>query len=247
MHKQAICLWATIGLTTLTSCSSGTSDDGKAPKSLDKTTFGHRQIEQMLADRPNMKGVLSEDGPTFEWIVESLNGKRTGRRIHWNADTPQSRQGSEHAGQYYYYPAQIYISGGTEMTGIDKWAALVYELYNVENTNEFSDLRDQAISGEIAGEDYAMGCVKLEFLAMEKTYAFFHKHPMPAPDTSMHRWYELMLAELGTFEQYVEDSSEFSGPGNYKHFKDYFDEHISPWVGKYPPQRADDEPSNREP
>jgi hypothetical protein len=51
------------------------------PKTKD-LSFGRPQIDPMLADRPDMAGILSDDDPMLLWIIESMNGGRIGQRIY---------------------------------------------------------------------------------------------------------------------------------------------------------------------
>lgn len=216
----------------LLACCSCGQQNSSQPAHTPTATFGHRQLEQMLADRPEMSGVLEQDDPSYQWIVSSLNGELTGRRIYWNADSPRAGQGSEHASQYHHYPAQIYVSGGREMTPIDKWAAFIYELFNLENTTEFRKLDEAAYEGKIDGHTYATGYVKLEFLALQKTNEYFSAHPLPSEGAGKDVWYEWTITDLGTFEEYAAQFPKATGPGNYKFFKDYYDSQIVPWISR---------------
>lgn len=224
-------------------------DSKSARNDLGTKTFGHRQLDQMIADRPDMAGVLDEDTPLYEWIVDSLNGQRTGHRIYWNADSPKSGQGSEHAGRHYHYPAQIYVSGGTEMTPIDKWAGLIYEIFNLENSNAFEALDQQAYSGVIDGDTYALDYVELEFVALKSTQEFFRKYPLPTKGSVANEWYDWIQTDLGSFDDYVASyAEEPTGPGNFKHFRDYYDARIKPWIGynEFSEQSQDDTPREGE-
>jgi hypothetical protein len=144
-----------------------------------KKTFGHRQLEQVLADRPDMADLLRDDDPIFEWVAAGFNGERSGQRIYWNAMSPRSAQPSEFWPDYFDYPPQICISGGTDVTAIDKWTGLIYEFFNIENSKSIAELQIKASAGELDGTAYARGCAKLEFEALQKAKAFFDEYPLP--------------------------------------------------------------------
>ena len=196
-------------------------------------TFGERQLEQMLADRPEMQNLLPEDHPVYRWLVASFEGDRTGSRIYWVADQPQSGRAAEHAAAYYSYPAYIVIEADTRKTPLDKWTMLVFEMFNIENTKSFNELLNLALEGKLDGESYARKCVQLEFNAASKLRDFFRKTPLPntTPETApFYCWstaedlnFEECEKLWATMELYYEDS-------NYRHFKKRYDDAIAPHV-----------------
>src|SRR5690242_1923528 len=125
-------MFAACGL--LLSCNKPALDStaAKVPGTTKTISFGRRQIDQLLADRPDMVGVLADDDPIVVWIADSMNGGRIGRRVYWNADSPRTGGAAEHALPYGVNPPFICITGGAEVSPIDKWASLVYELFNLE-------------------------------------------------------------------------------------------------------------------
>lgn len=202
-----------------------------APLQLEaKKTFGHRQLEQVLDDRPDMVGVVSDDNPIVAWVIGGFNGERTGQRIYWNAMSPRSAQPAEHWPQYFDYPPQICISGGTELTAIDKWTGLVYEFFNLENSKSFEELGAKARGGELDGDGYARGCTKLEFEALRKAKAFFQQHPLPPSSHGEDPYYQWVQSSPDDFEAFVEITSASRGYNPLKYFHGYFDESIAPFI-----------------
>jgi len=66
------------------------TENAKEPRASQTVTFGHRQIEQMLEDRPDMNNAALKSHPMYEAIVEGYNGKLIGQRVYWvdtNTDT----------------------------------------------------------------------------------------------------------------------------------------------------------------
>jgi len=202
----------------------------------DSISFGQRQVDQLLADRPDMAGVLREDDPVLQWVIEGFNGDRMGYRIHWHANSPLGGSDAEHSPPYYAYPAYISLSGGAQVTPIDKWASVVYELHNIENSQAFDELHEQAKAGEIDGEAYAKKCLKLEFLALEKTKEFFEKNSLPNSRHGKDPWYNWISGDIGTFEDYAKSFEEDQIGNGYnplKYFRDYYDTGIAPYLEWY--------------
>lgn len=180
-----------------------------------------------------MAGVLSDDDPVMEWIIDSFNGDRIGQRVFWNANSPQSGSSAEHGSPYRGYPAYISLSGGAETTPVDKWASVVYELFNLENTHAFEELGGRAMAGEVDGEIYALECLKLEFVAVAKTKEFFEKHTLPASVHGNDPWYSWVTGDIGTFKENAKGFRENHtglGYNPLRYFEDYYDSEIAPYV-----------------
>lgn len=196
-------------------------------------SFGQRQIDQMLQDRPDMRDVIPNSHSVFQWLVDGFNGDRIGQRVYWNAGSPQSGRAAEHGPAYGTYPPYIAISGGTETTPTDKWAAVVYEMHNLENRNGFEAISRLAIEGKLDADDFAEKCVELEFVALTQTEEFFRKNPLPKSKHGRDVWYNWVTSNPGTFEDY---RKSFDGPGansfnsNFAYFKEYYDTTIVPYA-----------------
>lgn len=193
-------------------------------------TFGHRQLEQVLADRPDMAGVLRDDDPVVAWVIAGFNGERIGQRVYWNGASPESGQAAEHWPEYYDYPAQIRVSGGTELTPIDRWTGLVFEFFNLENSKSFDELLGKANSREIDGDAYARGCTKLEFEAHLKAKAFFQEHPLPPSSHGNDPYYKWIRTSPEEFDDFLASTSSGRGYNPLKYFRDRYDEGIAPFI-----------------
>ena len=185
----------------------------------------------MLDDRPDMRGVLDEDSAIRDWIIAAFNGEQTGKRVYWNSDTPASGRPAEHLMPYMYYPGAIRISGGTETTPTDKWASVVFELFNLTNASDFDALNQKAIAGELDSKAYASACVALEFRAIKMTSEFFASNPLP---DSKHRndiFYQWMIEGVGTFEEYKAafDGVDSLQASNFKYFEEYYNTSLVPY------------------
>lgn len=219
----------------------GGGEDATAPSSAnapqpEAISFGDRQLAQLLDDRPDMQEVIPDEHYVRNWVVEGFDGKRLGTRIYWCANSPQSGRAAEHSPPYEGYPAFIFISGGTETTPLDKWAALVYEFHNVELTSEWQQLGQKAISGVMSPEEYAEECVAIEYRALVATADFFEKHPLPTSAPGHHEWYNwLTTDELPTLEEQLapyRDGTFATHPTNYHYFRSYYLESIAPYFAQ---------------
>jgi hypothetical protein len=199
-------------------------------------SFGQRQIDQMLSDRPDMVGILADDDPIVAWIVNSMNGDRIGRRVYWNADSPRSGAGVEHALPYGVNPPFICVTGGSEIPAIDKWSGVVYELFNLENYKSFNELYDKATSAKVGKETYANECAKLEYDAVKKARKFFEEHPIRRATPQNNFSYQRICRVPLSFDEYLETFKDADGvmhhPGDY--FRNLYDESIAPNLPKKP-------------
>lgn len=220
-HRTIYVVVAVIG----TGCGHNTACDSSVPK-----TFGQRQMEQMLQDRPGMKDVIPPSHPIFEWVVAGFNGDRLGQRVYWIAVSPRTGRPAEHYAPYEGYPPCIAISGGTESTAVDKWAGVVYEMYNLENSGRFDAILQSALNGSLYADDYAEKCVELEFAALSKTRDLFRNDPLPRSPHGRDVWYNWVTSDFGTFKAYKDanngpGSSSFSS--NFAYYKEYYETSIA--------------------
>ena len=201
---------------------SGGNED--APKLKLITTFGHRQLEQLLDDRPDMKGVIPKKHPVRKKIIDGFNGKLIGQRVYWVDLNPETAM---HLQPYGDYPPFIAITDNPNTSPIDKWSSLLFEVYNLEGN--FNELWDAALNGKIDRESYVKKCVALEDVAAEKTRAFFTKHPLPA--TKADTFYNFYFSEEGlkTHSLYRLLGTEID---NTKIFSEEYDDRIAPFLSR---------------
>lgn len=130
------------------------------------------------------------------------------------------------------YPPFIAISGGTETTAIDKWASVVYEMFNLENGSDFTELSEAAVKGFLDADQYAAECVVLEFEATKKTRDFFLEHPLPKSNHERDTWYNWCTTEVDTLEAYVDSfgsSDSLKSNTNFNYFKNYYERTLMPY------------------
>lgn len=199
----------------------------------EEKSFGERQLEQLLSDRPEMQNTLPQDHAVYHWVVSSFEKERIGSRIYWFADPPSTGEQAEHGPPYEGYPGFIRISAGSESSPLDKWTMLVFEMFNIENTENFALLLNLAREGKIDGDTYARQCVELEFKAAQKTRRFLLESPLPRPDKERDVFYHWLLSDdtdLANHERLWESNEAYLIDSNYRHFRAYFDRWIAPYV-----------------
>lgn len=221
---RTICILAFFSF--LTGCADQAPNSERA-----KLSFGQRQLEQLLADRPDMKDAIPDSHYVASWVAESLNGDRFGSRVYWVADSPRSGAPAECYPPNQGVPAMVRLTAGTELTPIDKWASVVFELHNLLGSDKLTAATKQAYRGELNGEEYAIECVKLEFQALEMTAEFFEKHPLPKSEHGRDVFYAEVTGLKGSFDDYRAVFEAAGSPvGNYDFFKKYYDEDILPFI-----------------
>jgi hypothetical protein len=200
---------------------------------VEERSFGERQLEQLMSDRPDMQGVLAPDHAVYRWLVSSFEKERTGSRIYWVADQPSTGERAEHAPSYRGYPAYICITAGLDTSPRDKWTMLVFEMFNIENSESMRLLNDLGHAGKIDSDTFARKCVELEFKAAEKARKFLRENPLPNPDETKDLLYHWIVSEETPFHDHEKlwDSEEnYLKDSNYRHFKKHYDELIAPYV-----------------
>lgn len=203
-------------------------------QSLTEHSFGERQLLQVLDDRPEMRGVVVQDSPLAKWIVSRFDGHGTETRVHWHDREPLSGSDAEHLPAYEGYPANLSITRLDSTSPIDKWAALVYELLNLQETLE-SDLFERALDGEFDADEYALACVRSEYEAILATREILVRYPISGASTTQDPWYCWVTSELLPVDDYLADvkaNGTLREETNYDYFRDYFLEDMAPYLAK---------------
>lgn len=162
-------------------------------------TFGHRQVEQVLDDRPDLKTILVPGSEIYDWITNAFDGKYFGQRIYWNASEPSNDALSSCSSPIGSYPAHIQVTSSKGITPFDRLALLIFELHNIENANEFIELAKTAKSRQISREQYVEKMIELELKAHSKVVMFFDSNPVP---DGIGREYKWMTSPTPSLENY---------------------------------------------
>lgn len=209
----------------------GCTQKPSTPSEPSEITFGHRQIAQLLDDRPDMQDVLPSDDPILKWLIDGFNGERLGQRIYWNANAPLGKTGAEHAQPYHWYPPYISLTGGSESTPHDKWAMLVFEMHNLHRIDDWDEIQARVGEGNLTADEYAERCVEIEHLALQETANFLQQHSLPVSKHGRDQAYNWLKEGVGTFEEFKSmNREEWKSKTNYQHFYDYFNENIAPYL-----------------
>ena len=139
-------------------------------------SYGTRQIDQMLADRPDMKNVFPDDHPIAKWVATKFEKGDRGQRVMWDYSHPTTGSPAEHLPRAGAYSAAIRISNLHETTGLDKWGMLVFEFYNMENGLDRINLENSLLKNEIKIDEFANECIKTEYDAMLRTSGFLEEN-----------------------------------------------------------------------
>ncbi|MEM8734140.1 MAG: hypothetical protein AAGG44_07955 [Planctomycetota bacterium] len=224
LHQRVVGLTTSILLIALAGCR-------PAPPT---QSFGERQLQQVLEDRPEMRGVVATDSHLAKWIVNRFEGQGTGSRVHWNEREPLSGSAAEHLPAYEGYPANLSITKKDSTSPIDKWASLVYELQNLQETYR-SDLFERALNGEFDAEEYAIECVRSEYSAVLATRKTLLRYPISGSIPTRDRWYAWVTSNLLPVDEYiaeVKSGGRLFKETNYRYFRDHFIEDLAPYLAQ---------------
>ena len=165
--------------------------------------FGERQISQILEDRPEMRGVVTRNSPIWKFVEERFETGDCGARIYWVSNEPVSGQDAEYALRYGNTPTHVFLTSKNTVSGVDKWASLVFELHNTENVDAVSELSTDVKKGRVGKSQFVERGIKLEFEALKKTQAFFKQNPIFNTTPEESPWYHAMAARSDDFDYYL--------------------------------------------
>ena len=110
-----------------------------------KLSYGMRQIDQILDDRPEMQNALDPGHPLMKWIADHFETGDRGQRIVWDHREPKSGQPAEHVAAYDSYFPQIRVTTSSDYTGLDKWVFVIFERMNIEGDAKQDLLLDDLV------------------------------------------------------------------------------------------------------
>jgi hypothetical protein len=183
----------------------------------------------------------------LKWVEEGFNGDRFGQRVYWIADSPNSGAVSEFTAPFEGIPPLIRVAAGTELTAVDRWAVVVFEMHNLEGGYErFVELTDRAAQGLVGGEEYAKTCVEVEFNALQATAKFLKANPLPKSPHGRDMMYNRHLQDWTSFEEYWEEGRVGTKhAGNYEHYLDHFQQALAPVAAENKARNAAGESADR--
>ena len=141
--------------------------------------FGAMQVSQLILDRPDLGQCLTQYPKVRRWLEESFAGGRNGARIHWEYSATLSGREGEYVPGSVYAPTLIRITDRRDLTGFDRLAVLIFEVYNSESRLVCLEAADKARRGEMDREQFVIKSVEAEYNAVVKCKAFLVEHSIP--------------------------------------------------------------------
>lgn len=153
----------------------------KAKLSLKALKHGRRQLQQMLADRPNMAQYGGKADVLYQWAVQKFAGEDIHQEIFWDAAAPPPHIMASCMLPTARFPGYIRVRGewidgpnkGKERLFEDMWHDAVFELYNITCAKDRQRIRDKVARGTLSKKQYVTAIVESESQAAEKTRAFY--------------------------------------------------------------------------
>ena len=167
-------------------------------------TYGVRQIEQMCDDRPDMLDVFPPDHPIRRWCSSQFETGENGRRVVWDCSEPVLQTSAEHWPRAEGHAAAIRISQVRPSTGLDKWVMLVFEFHNIERESDRLRLQDALCRRKISLDQFAVGCTRSEFDALQMTIDFLERHGIQSLATKADVITLLLLNSPVGFDEFLE-------------------------------------------
>ncbi len=158
--------------------------------------YGHRQIEQMLEDHPNMRGVVARDSKIRKWSERQFEGEHTGRRVYWDHREPRSGDPAEGGPYRIDYPPYIRITSDPAVSGASKWMCLIFELHDRQFDGECAVVRDFCL--RLGRKNFVTIRASTEHAAAVKAKEFFKRHPFPFDEKqrSTYGWFLFVPSNL---------------------------------------------------
>ena len=155
------------------------------PLSAEAVEHGEQQLTLMLNDRPALAEHLSPGDDLWIWAVRKFGGESTGVLVNWNASDPGPFEADSgflrNRGR-----AQIRVQDPRADSSSDKndsferlWRSVVFELHNVDASETFRRINQQALDGQISREEYILAMCSTENRSKQRTRSFYVKFFLP--------------------------------------------------------------------
>lgn len=185
-----------------------------------KSNHGDVQVLRLLRDRPQMSKFVSQGDLVWKLVASYFDGKICNSQVSWNSVTP--------AEEYYVgchrYPTparkECYIklraknSAGEMLDGELLWSCLIFEFYNLGNSQRIYEVYQQAINGKILRKDWIHANTRLEYEAIEPTQRFYKYIWIPHLRKKGLKSNELYW-DRGYKPTYTEWINQYTDPKNY--------------------------------
>lgn len=211
------------------------------------TYHGEQQVSLMLSDRQGMAQYKRRNGDLvsishcdtiFQWCAKAYSIQIGSSKIEWDSNTVKKDMTyiSDHSIPYKGMNGMIRVRDQFKSkNAIDRkssfeelWAAVVFELLNIRNADNFIDNFEQAIEGSLSRTEWIRMNTSLEFMSLLELNKFYRQVWLPwADENNYESNAKLWGADLpNSYEEWYEGLEE-SGWKNYTYWGDYFDIHIA--------------------
>lgn len=123
-----------------------------------------------------MAGILQPGDGLYERIERFLDIGDPKTRIYWVPLEPTSGFFAQSGPKDSLFPSQVRVSSSPELTGEDRWLCFIFELHNIDNSENFHKLTNSLWQGTITAEAYADGFLLLELAAEVRTKKFLQRY-----------------------------------------------------------------------
>jgi hypothetical protein len=166
-------------------------------------SFGHQQVEQVIHDRPDMGVIINREPALRKALEAGFESELSGSQVYWDFGEPRNGRLAEHVTPSSINPTLVRVSKKQGRSGVDQCAGLLFELKNATFDKEFMSLYRAARERKISRDDFATSCIRLEFLAVQKTRAYFRSHPLSKPNTASSPFYTMVMRVTSDFSDYL--------------------------------------------
>lgn len=183
-------------------------------------SFGHRQVEQIAADRPEIGEVLGKNRSLRDVLAFRFGGGATGHRVYWDNREPIGGRPAEHHVSFSEYPALIRVSTSTDISAIDKCVMLVFETHNFEIDREYEMLRTASSKDLKTPVDFVIACIRHEFNAAIETQSYLASHPIAGATSENDPNYYGIIELTAKFSSYLHwlNTSDRSSYDPYRYY-----------------------------
>jgi hypothetical protein len=189
----------------------------------EQLAFGHRQVEAVIRDRPEMGVVINRESSLRAMLELSFAGQSIENHLYWNSDEPSGGLDSSNVS------LTVRVSRRTDRSAVDKCTELLFELHDAMLEDQFDALDAGAIKGQVSRDDFATYCIALEYRAFKKTQEYLRKHPLTGADSKENPYYHSMVTYDGSFSDYLKwvDRPDQTGYNVRRYFLRMYDDLIS--------------------
>lgn len=205
--------------------------------SADNLKHGSNQLKQLLIDRPQMRGWVSEGDTIWNWMMRKFAGEDIQHKIYWQAEETDNFIIPDGVNAAHCYPTDIHEA----QLWVDKlqnpeemWAGVIFELFNITNHDAFEAIERDAMLGFCDKQNYIMRYAELEYHAARRTAQFYKTIWRPfcqrkGLKTSDHYWFSTIPA---TFSEWI---ALYRDPTGYpwNPYSGYYERLVKSVVEKY--------------